>query len=367
MKAWVYRPDRDDTTGTFIFLEEVEIPRPGPEDLLLEILKASVCGTDEALFSGKLRRAAAGVIPGHEFCGRILERGEQVHEFGLGEVVAGESHFSVPGSLDEGIIGLWPPRMCNGSSGRLVNGGYAEYACIPASCARSIPESLLEGPFWPSLFEPAGNDFLLAREVLEGAKPRHAGVIGCGPHGLYAQIFLRHFGLDHILALETDPFRRSFAEGLGAAECVLDPRAEADVLQTVGTRVGAEGFDVTLDMVGKEGQAFEMACRLTRSGGSIFLFGVFSRDYEIGGLAANDIIFERRRLDVEIGGKSLKIIGVTGREGIWDDLIHTVASSKALQKELMKPVTVVGPLDDLGGEIRQHRPNVLKRAFLPFR
>ncbi|MGH9338048.1 MAG: zinc-dependent alcohol dehydrogenase [Acidobacteriota bacterium] len=356
MKAWRYRPERDDGSGIYIYLEDVPIPGPQPDELLLKVSKVSVCGTDEMLFAARLRKALDGIIPGHEFCGEIVEMGSDSGSFKLGQIVAGESHYRRPGSIDEGVIGLWPPRSAHGTPERPVQGAYAEYVCIPASCAHVISAQLLEGRFWPSLFEPAGNDFLLARCVAQVGGAASVGVFGCGPHGLYAQIFLRHFGIPSIVAFETDSYRRRFAQDLGCADQVIDPREGLPDLR----------FDVTIDMVGKSGAAFEQSCQLTREGGAVILFGLFNRDVSIAGEPANDLIFNRRELTFQWKGKTLKLVGITGREGVWGDLIQTVTSSPQLQERLMKPVNIVGSLDLLGEDARHHRPEVLKRAFSAF-
>ncbi len=357
MKAWVYDLERKPESDLHLYLETRPIPTPGPGDILLKVLKTSVCGTDEMLFSGNLRRARNGIIPGHEFCGEIVEIGSHTEGFGIGEVIAGESHYGQNGIEEEGVIGLWPPRLHGGVEGRVVEGAYAEYVCIPAECAHRIPRDLSDGNFWPSLFEPAGNDFLLARLVVDEMPSDSVGVFGCGPHGLYAQVFLRHFGLERLVAFETDPYRRNFAREMGCVDQALDPRHD---ISEVGP------FDVTLDMVGKQGQAFRQCCDLTRDRGSVVLFGLFHKEFEIGGRPANELIFGRKTVEIDHRGKRLQVVGVTGREGIWPELIETVGSSSQLQALLMKPVEVVGPLDLLGDEIQRNRPQTLKRAFWEF-
>ncbi len=364
MRAWVYRADRIDGSGTHIFLEEVPVPRPGPGDLLLKVRKVSVCGTDEMLFRGGLKRVADGVVPGHEVSGEVVAAGPGVGGFDLGQMVAVESHYQIPGATEEGIIGLWPPRPVPDDFA-MYGGGYAEYIRIPASCAQPLPESLAMGTFWPSLFEPAGNDYLLAQEVVERAKARAVGVFGCGPHGLYAQIFLRHFGVEKIYGFEMDPARARFARQLGCVLEVFDPR-DPDLTAKVADRTGGDLFDATVDMVGKSGAAFSMCCDFTRPLGTVVLFGLFNGDCRIEGRAANDLIFGREKLSIHHGSKRLSLMGVTGREGIWPDLIREVASKPSLQELLMKPVTRVGPLDALGKHIRNQSREVLKAALEPF-
>ena len=65
------------------------------------------------------------------------------------------------------------------------------------------------------------------------------GVVGCGPHGLYALIFLKHFGVSEIVAFEPDPYRREFARSMGCALDVLDPNQP-----DVSARVAEHGLQV---------------------------------------------------------------------------------------------------------------------------
>ncbi len=362
MKAWVYRPHLDAETA--LRLEEVAIPRLGPRDLLLRVVKASVCGTDETLFARGLNRVDEGVIAGHELCGEIVEVGREVTELRVGGKVAVESHYRLPGAVDEGVIGLWPPRNSQGGTLDFYHGGYAQFTRIPVECAHPLPEELEEESFWPSLFEPAGNDFLLAREALSlGA--RTVAVVGCGPHGLYAQIFLRHLGIEHIVAFETDPERARFARDLGCATAVLDPTA-ADLLPRLEETTRGRLFDLSIDMVGKTGKAYQLCRKITREGGHIILFGLFTGQYRIAGTVANDLIFGRRKLPIEFEGKRMGLLGVTGREGVWPELIETVAASAPLRTLLMKPVSVIGPLDLLLNHLEHRSPDLLKAAFRAF-
>lgn len=366
MKAWVYHPLADPSeNGLAIRLEAVPVPEVGPGEVLVRVVKASVCGTDETLFTGGLSRPPDGIIPGHEFCGEVVEVGAGVEQIGVGHVVAMESHYSLPDGADEGIIGLWPPRDEQRNELKTYHGGYAEYSCFPAECAHRLPPGLAAGSFWPSLFEPAGNDFLLAQEIRD-LNPRHVSVFGCGPHGLYAQIFLRHFGVPEIYAFEKDPFRAEFARDLGCATVVFEPGDPA-VGPQIRNRTGGRGFDVSVDMVGKSGQAYADCLNLTRDGGTVVLFGLFTSDFEIAGRNANELIFSRGSITIAHQDKSLQIIGITGREGIWPALIESVSASSELQRLLMEPVTIVGELDLLGKYIQEREPEILKAAFYPFK
>jgi threonine dehydrogenase-like Zn-dependent dehydrogenase len=366
MRAWVYKKDKTDRQGVHIFEEEVADPSPAPGQVLLRVDKVSVCGTDESLFKGELKKVPDGIIPGHEFYGEIVELGRDVKNLSVGQRIAGESHYSYSGSKDQGIIGLWGPEMKKGEPAPPVHGAYAEYMAIPAECAHPVPGEFISDGFWPSLFEAIGNDYFLIKKATELAKPEQLGIFGCGPHGLFAQVFAKHRNIPRIAAFEIDPFRQKFASSLAIADQIFDPSVnmEQNVLDFTDGRL----FDLTIDMVGKQGQGFEACCKTTKDQGVILLFGLFSGDkFYINGLSGNEIIFQMKQIPFSYNGKTFTVAGITGREGIWQELIQMVCGEKKLQEQLMKPVHVMGTLDQLGEDTSHPKSGVLKRAYHAFK
>ncbi len=355
-----------DPRGIHIFEETVADPVPGTNQILIRVEKVSVCGTDESLFKGELKKVPDGIIPGHEFYGEILELGCDVEHLSPGQRIAGESHYTFPGISDQGIIGLWGPEIRKGELAPPIHGAYAEYLVIPAECAHPVPGELVSHNFWPSLFEAIGNDYFLVKRAIEMSHPAHIGIFGCGPHGLFAQVFARHLGIPKIAAFEVDPYRQKFASSLKIADQIFDPTAnlEKNVLEFTSGQL----FDLTIDMVGKQGQAFEACCKTTNDGGVVLLFGLFSGDkFYVDGVAGNEIIFQMKRIPYRYGDKNLTVVGITGREGIWEELIHMVCREKGLQEQLMKPIHVMGSLDQLGEDTRNPKPGILKRAYHAFK
>jgi hypothetical protein len=120
-------------------------------------------------------------------------------------------------------------------------------------------------------------------------------------------------------------------------------------------------------MVGKQGQGFEACCKTTKENGIVMLFGLFSGDkFLINDMPGNEIIFHLKTMPFRYGNKNLQVVGITGREGIWSELIEMVASEKHLQEQLMKPVHVMGTLDELGEHTRNPKSGILKRAYHTF-
>jgi threonine dehydrogenase-like Zn-dependent dehydrogenase len=237
---------------------------------------------------------------------------------------------------------------------------------IPAECAHPVPGELISEDFWPSLFEAIGNDYFLIKRAQEIAKPRYLGLFGCGPHGLFAQVFAKHMAIPKIAAFEVDPYRQKFASSLEIADQIFDPSVNLE--SNVRDFTDGNLFDVTIDMVGKQGQGFDACCKTTKDGGLILLFGLFSGDkFFINGTPGNEIIFHMKTVPFAYENKNLAVTGITGREGIWKELIMMVSREKQLQKQLMKPIHVMGTLDQLGDDTRNPKNGILKRAYHAFK
>lgn len=70
-----------------VVLIDAPDPKPGPEDVVVRVAAVGLCGTDLHLFDGDLS-SPAGLIPGHEFGGEVVELGAAVDGFRVGDRVA---------------------------------------------------------------------------------------------------------------------------------------------------------------------------------------------------------------------------------------------------------------------------------------
>lgn len=365
MRAWVYynkvQPDRG-----HLRLERVPVSKPSPGELLLKVVGVSVCGTDEDLFHGKFSEVYDGIIPGHEIFGEIVGWGSNIRGFEIGQKIVVESHYQIPGYIEEGVIGLWGPKILTGGYLRPLNGGYAEYVAIPNYCAHLVPKTLDSSDFPPSLLEGIGNDCLIAKYLLDQGLLGIVAVVGCGPHGLFTQMFLKHFGVKHLAVFEIDRKRMELAKEFGA-NAVFDSLAK-DIDKQVSDFTGGKGFDAVIDIAGGRETVLKTCFKYVKDRGTLVLFGLYgSEKVKLNGVPINDIIFGMRDLEVKYENKRIHVKGITGREGIWEYLIDTVAVSRELRRKIMKPVTVMGPLENLGRDtLKLNRKKVMKRAYTAF-
>ncbi|MBI1800166.1 MAG: alcohol dehydrogenase catalytic domain-containing protein, partial [Chloroflexi bacterium] len=81
--------------GKGFIMRETRIPEAGPRDVLVKVTATSICGTDLHIYNWDpwaQGRIKPPVIVGHEFCGEVVERGDQVTTVGVGDFISAESH-----------------------------------------------------------------------------------------------------------------------------------------------------------------------------------------------------------------------------------------------------------------------------------
>jgi threonine dehydrogenase-like Zn-dependent dehydrogenase len=199
-------------------VEEVAAPVAGPGQVVVDVRRAGICGTDVELFTGKLAYFAQGRIgypirPGHEWCGVVSALGEGVDAGWLGARVTGDTMLgcgqcprcaagrghTCAGRREVGIMD-WP-------------GGLAEQLPVRASSLYRLPDAI--GEVAGALVEPGGNGWRAASAAQAGPGRR---VLVCGPGtiGLLTTAFATAMGAEvHIWAL--DRGREELAGSLGAA------------------------------------------------------------------------------------------------------------------------------------------------------
>ncbi len=277
-----------------LWLEEVPIPEVGINDVLIKILKTSICGTDVHIWNWDewaQKTIPVPMVTGHEFVGVIEAMGSNVHDYKKGDLVSGEGHI-VCGRCRNCLAGR--RHLCPHTLGVGVNreGAFAEYLAIPVSnvwpADEQIPLEVL------SCFDPLGNAAhtalsfdLLGEDVL---------ITGAGPIGIMAVAIARHCQARHIVVTDINPYRLELAKKMGAT-LALDVRNEsvADARETLGM---VEGFDVGMEMSGNP-QAFREMLANMCHGGKIAMLGILPRSE----IDWDTVVFD-----------SLTIKGIYGRE-----------------------------------------------------
>ena len=259
-----------------LWLEDIEGPRPGMNDVLIRVRRAGICGTDVHIY--KWDDWAQRTIPvpmaiGHEFVGEVIEAGSNVADFHAGDIVSGEGHV-VCGRCRNCLAGR--RHLCAHTMGVGVNrpGAFAEYIVLPmTNIWRHAPTVDLD---IAAIFDPFGNAVhtalsfpVLGEDVL---------VTGCGPIGLMAVAVAKHAGARFVVATDMNPYRLALAKQLGATVALdVSKGTLGEVQQQLGMK---EGFDVGLEMSGN-GQAFRDMLTNMSHGAKIAMLGIPDKDMSI--------------------------------------------------------------------------------------
>jgi len=278
-----------------IWMQDVPVPEIGPNDVLIKVRKASICGTDIHIWNWDAWSQKTIKVPmviGHEFMGEIAKLGAEVVGFQVGDRVSGEGHITC-GHCRNCRAGK--RHLCRNTLGLGVNrpGCFAEYVSLPAFNVFRVPKEIPDEI--ASFFDPLGNAVhtalsfdLVGEDVL---------ITGAGPIGVMAAAISRHVGARHVVVTDVNPFRLELARKLGATQAV-DVRTQTlgDVMQGLGM---TEGFDVGMEMSGN-GPAFRDLLGVMNHGGRVAILGIPPAEVSIDW---NQVIF-----------KGLVLKGVYGRE-----------------------------------------------------
>ena len=250
-------------------LQQLPVPTPGPADLLVQVRRAAICGSDIKAYAWdawaqKIFKTFPCIL-GHEFSGVVQAVGAQVAHFKPGDRVSADTH--VPcGRCYQCLTG--EQHICKHMQliGHTMDGCFAEYCIVPQSAARRIPDALSFDD--ASLLEPLG--VALRPCVDQGSVTgESAVVIGCGPIGLMTVGAMRASGAFPIIGIDPVAARRDIATRMGA-DIVLDPAA--DPTGAVLAATAGDGAGVIVDASGSV-KAIAASLAYLRKGGRYFMIG----------------------------------------------------------------------------------------------
>ena len=255
-----------------IRVDELPSPQPGPGEAVIEVGAASVCASDLRVYRGE-KYAKPGVVPGHEFAGRVIALGEGVHDLQLGDGVVVYPIISCGGCqfCRRGLRNRCTARRTLGYD---ANGGLAEQVLLPASLvAQGHAVKLADGADWgrAALTEPTA----CVLNSLESCRFRagaSVAILGAGPMGLLHALLARALGAGEIIVSEPVDARRAAAVEVGASRvCGGDP---AELAATVDEATDGNGCDVVIVSVGLNGLT-EAALQVAGRQSSVNLFAGF--------------------------------------------------------------------------------------------
>ena len=278
-----------------LHLEEVPEPEVGHDDVLIQVRKAGICGTDLHIYKWDDWASKTVPIPlvvGHEFVGKVVEVGSGVTDFRVGEIVSGEGHV-VCGRCRNCMAGR--RHLCNDTAGIGVTrpGAFAERIVLPMTNVWAHGSDVNEDV--ASIFDPFGNAVhsalsfpVLGEDVL---------VTGAGPIGIISAAIARHAGARHVVITDVNNYRLGLAKRMGVTRAVnVANESLADTQKELGMD---EGFDVGLEMSGNPSAFNDMLANMCH-GGKIAMLGIPKKEMAIDW---NTVVFNM-----------LTIKGIYGRE-----------------------------------------------------
>ncbi|MGG3622087.1 2,3-butanediol dehydrogenase [Bacillus gobiensis] len=285
-----------------IRIENIEEPKVEPGKVKIKIKWCGICGSDLHEFLGgpifipvdkphPLTNEVAPVTMGHEFSGEIVEVGEDVKKFKVGDRAVVEPIFATHGhqgayNLDEqmGFLGL--------AGG---GGGFSEYVSVDEELVFKLPDELSyeQG----ALVEPSAVALYAVRSSKLKAGDK-AAVFGCGPIGLLVIEALKAAGASDIYAVELSSERQQKAEELGAI--IIDPSKVRDTVEEI-TKLTNGGVDVSFEVTGVP-VVLRQAIQSTNISGETVIVSIWEKGAEI---LPNDIVIKERTVKGIIGYRNV--------------------------------------------------------------
>ena len=250
-----------------IKIHDIEVPKPGKEEVLLEIQRIGICGSDVHVFHGLHPYTSYPVVQGHEYSATLTAVGDGVEGLSPGMKVT---------SMPQIVCGECAPclrgdyHICDvlKVQGFQAPGCAQEYWVTDASTIVPLPDSFSfeQG----ALVEPvsvAVHSTSRAGDI----KGRNVAVLGAGPIGNLVGQVAQAFG-SQVLITDLSDYRLEIAQQCGLANT---SNAAEESLTDASERIfGSAGFDVVLECVGVE-DTMTAAIENIQKGGTIVVVGVF--------------------------------------------------------------------------------------------
>jgi threonine 3-dehydrogenase len=283
------------TAGPGFELRDVRTPSIRDDEVLIQVRRAGVCGTDVHIYDWDAwaqGRCRPPFTVGHEFAGDVVQVGSLVTDVKEGDRVTAEGHI-VCGRCH--LCRTGNAHVCPNTKiiGVDRDGCFADFIAMPATNVWHLDAAVsyeIGG-----IHDPMGNAFhtALADTEMPG---KTVLITGCGPIGLFAVGICRVAGASRIIASDVNPTRLALARTMGAHDAVTPPEAAA----AVKAATNGLGVDVVLEMSGVPA-AIHQAFGLVRVGGRVQMLGIPAKPMEVD--FATEIIF-----------KGITVYGVVGRK-----------------------------------------------------
>ncbi|KAG0647485.1 putative diacetyl reductase [Hyphodiscus hymeniophilus] len=306
-----------------IRVEEIEEPVCKPGQIKIKPAFVGICGTDLHEYLGgpnfapvKPHAVTKETLPvtfGHEFSGTVIEVGEGVTGFEIGQKA------SIQPTIYDGTC----PACHRGLENICYNGGFvglsgwggglSDAVTVPANYVLPLPDNV---PLdIGALVEPLSVGWhAVSQSPLK--KDSNVLILGGGPIGISVILALRARGCGYIIVSELSSSRQRFARHFGASH-IIDPTKETDFVKQIRSLAGGEGVDIVFDCAGVA-VGLEAACQSIKARGTVVNVAIWEKAIPF---QPNDLVFKE--------GKYVACLGY-----VQQDFIDVI---KAISSGAMKP------------------------------
>lgn len=248
-------------------VEEVPVPEPRPQEVLIRVHACGVCYHDVINRRGDLPRTHLPAVLGHEICGEVVAVGPEVRRFSVGDRVAslqrvncGTCHYCTDSR----------PTLCRNGAvffGEEIPGGYAEYVASPEHVLGRVPAGVrsTEAAVVACTLGTAVHVLCNRGAVKPGQTVLITGA--SGGVGVHAIQLARLLGA-RVIAVTSSPAKVEWLRAHGAQEAICAPDLQ---FSRQAKRLTGEGVDVVLEVVGSA--TMDQSLHALRNGGKLIVVG----------------------------------------------------------------------------------------------
>jgi D-arabinitol dehydrogenase (NADP+) len=316
----------------------VSRPRPGAGEVLIEVERAGICGTDIHILHGQYELARFPLTPGHEFSGTIVALGEGVRRRRVGERVTADPNIPCLTCTECQRNAF---NQCHELQvlGVTRDGAFASYVVAPERLVFPIGELSFEAG---ALVEPLAC-VVWGLKRLRVQPGDRALVFGAGPMGCLLLQAVRAAGASHVSVVDLVPGRLEIALALGA-DRALTPADAKRLLESEPA-----GYELVADATGVPG-VIEGALPHARPGGTIWVFGVAPHDARIS------------ISPYELFRRDLSLVGSFAVNKTFQEAISLIESGAVDLAPLVSHVLPLAEFDE-GMRLARHAPERMKIQF----
>lgn len=258
--------------GQPLAVTELELPQPGPGEVLVKLETSGVCHTDLHAARGDWPvKPTPPFVPGHEGCGTVVATGDGVEDLRVGDRVGNAWLWSACGECEYCRTGWETLCESQRNGGYSVNGSFGTYMLVDATYAPRIPDGV--DPLEAAPILCAGVTVYKGLKVTDTRPGQWVAISGIGGLGHVAVQYARAMGL-RVVGVDIDTAKLDLARDLGA-EVVVNGRDADAVAQVQQATGGVHGVLVTA----VSPEPFSQAIGFARRGGTIVLVGLPPGDF----------------------------------------------------------------------------------------